>query len=71
MPVLKGSELALEAKEHRLVIRGLKKLLEETVDKMNELHEDDDERVFLTNDATLIDTMIIGFEQDYKDKYEK
>ncbi|BFM09575.1 hypothetical protein [Halioxenophilus aromaticivorans] len=63
--------MELEAKEHRLVIRGLKKLLEETVDKMNEMHEDDGERVFLSNDAMLIDTMIIGFEEEYKTKYEK
>ena len=41
----------LEAKEHRLVILGLKKLLEDTVEKMNALSDEDDERVHLSNDA--------------------
>lgn len=63
--------MELEAKEHRLVILGLKKLLEETVKKMNELHEEDDERIYLSNDAMLLDTMIIGFEEEYKRKHEK
>lgn len=61
----------LEAKEHRLVILGLKKLLEDTVEKMNVLSDEDDERVYLSNDAMLIDTMIEGFEEEYKLRFEK
>ncbi len=36
----------LEAKEHRFVIFGLKKLLEETASKMEDLSDEDDERVY-------------------------
>lgn len=63
----------LEAKEHRLVILGLKKLLEDTVEKMNALsdEDEDDERVHLSNDAMLIDTMIEGFEEEYRLRFEK
>ena len=63
--------MKLEAKEHRFVILGLKKLLEETVEKMHGLHEEDDERIYLSNDAMLLDTMINGFEEEYKEKYDK
>ena len=62
--------MELEAKEHRFIILGLKKLLEETIKKMDLLPEED-ERVYLSNDAMLIDTMIKGFEEEYKHKYEK
>lgn len=63
--------MELEAKEHRFVILGLKKLLEETVEKMSSLSEEDDERVYLSNDAMLIDTMVNSFEEEYRRKYEK
>lgn len=72
MPIaLKDLKMNLEAKEHRLVILGLKKLLEDTVEKMNVLSDEDDERVYLSNDAMLIDTMIEGFEEEYKLRFEK
>ncbi len=63
--------MELEAKEHRFVILGLKKLLEETVSKMEGLSDEDDERIYLSNDAMLIDTMINGFEEEYKQRYER
>ena len=63
--------MELEAKEHRLVILGLKKLLKETIEKMNAFSDEDDERIFLSNDAMLIDTMIKGFEEEYKLKFEQ
>jgi hypothetical protein len=68
---LKDIKMNLEAKEHRLVILGLKKLLEDTVEKMNDLSDEDDERVHLSNDAMLIDTMIEGFEEEYRLRFEK
>lgn len=61
--------MELEVKEMRLVILGLKKLLQGTLQKMEETSEDDDEHIFLSNDAMLIDTMIKSFEQEYKEKY--
>ena len=68
---LEENKMELEAKEHRFVIMGLKKLLQETTEKINTLPENDDERIHLSNDAMLIDTMINGFEGEYKRKYEK
>jgi hypothetical protein len=61
--------MELEAKETRMVILGLRKLLEDTRLRMLNLSEDDDEYAFLSNDATLIDSMIAGFEEEYKNKY--
>jgi hypothetical protein len=61
--------MELEAKEHRMVILGLKKLLEDTTSKMSELSEEDDDYVYLSNDAMLIDSMIQGFESEYQEKY--
>lgn len=61
----------LEAKELRLIILGLKKLLEDTVAKMNALSDEDDEWVHLSNDVMLIDTMINGFEEEYRLRFEK
>lgn len=61
--------MELEAKEQRLVILGLKKLLQETCDKMKFLSDEEDEYVFLSNDAMLIDTMIKGFEEEYQLKF--
>lgn len=69
--MLKDVQMNLEAKEHRLVILGLKKLLEDTVEKMNALSDEDDERIHLSNDAMLIDTMIEGFEEEYRLRFEK
>lgn len=69
--MLKGVQMNLEAKEQRLVILGLKKLLKDTVEKMNALSDEDDEWVNLSNDAMLIDTMINGFEEEYRLRFEK
>ena len=62
--------MKLEVKEYRIVILGLKKILEETVEKINLLSEEDDERVSLSNDAMLIDLMIKGFEEEYSEKFK-
>jgi hypothetical protein len=61
--------MELEAKEMRLVILGLKRLLEDTKNKIKEVSDEDDEYTFLTNDAMLLDTMISSFEEEYKSKY--
>jgi len=37
---------------------GLKKLLDETVEKINSLPEESEERIHLTNDTMLLDTMV-------------
>jgi len=61
--------MELEAKEMRMVILGLRKLLEDTQAKIKNLSENDDEYVFLSNDAMLIDTMIAGFKEEHQQKY--
>jgi hypothetical protein len=61
--------MELEAKEMRLVILGLKRLLEDTKNQIKEVSDEDDEYTFLTNDAMLLDTMISSFEEEYKSKY--
>ncbi|MCE2030133.1 hypothetical protein [Sessilibacter corallicola] len=63
--------MELQAKEHRLVILGLKKLLEDTTDKLNALSEESDEHMHLSNDAMLIDTMIESFQEEYSQKFQK
>ena len=63
--------MELQAKEQRLVILGLKKLLQETVEKMELISDEEDEYVYLSNDAMLIDTMIKGFEAEYQQKFER
>lgn len=68
--MIKVDCMKLEAKEHRIVILGLKRLLEETVEKMSYLSKEDDERVSLSNDAMLIDLMIKRFEEEYRVKFE-
>ena len=59
----------LAAKETRMVILGLKKLLEDTTEKMQNFSEEDDEYIFLANDAMLLDTMIHGFEEEYQQQF--
>jgi len=59
----------LEAKEARMVILGLRLLLKQTIDEMATLDEEDDEHVFLSNDAVLIDSMIGGLEAEYETKF--
>ena len=61
--------MELEAKEMRMVILGLKRLLEDTKNQIAEVSDEDDEYTFLTNDAMLLDTMISSFEEEYKSKY--
>lgn len=61
--------MELEAKEMRMVILGLKRLLEDTKNQIKEVSDEDDEYAFLTNDAMLLDTMISSFEEEYKLKY--
>lgn len=62
--------MELEAKEQRLVILGLKKLLQETIEEMKSHSDEDDEYVFLSNDAMLIESMIKGFEDEYRKKFD-
>ncbi len=62
--------MELEAKEHRLVILGLKRLLQDTIEKMESRSDEDDEYVFLSNDAMLIESMIKSFEEEYRAKFE-
>lgn len=62
--------MELEAKEHRIVILALKSLLQETLGKMKQLSDGDDEYLFLSNDAMLIDAMIQGYEEEYRQKYK-
>jgi hypothetical protein len=57
--------MQLQAKEHRLVILGLKKLLENTTNKLNGLSDESDEYMHLSNDAMLIDTMIESLQEEY------
>ncbi|WP_215395983.1 hypothetical protein [Rheinheimera oceanensis] len=61
--------MELQAKEQRLVILGLKKLLQETIERMELISDEEDEYVHLSNDAMLIDTMIKGFEEEYQLKF--
>ena len=61
--------MKLEAKEFRMVMLGLKSLLKETESKLLSTPEESDEYSDLVNDAALIDSMILGFEEDYKEKW--
>ena len=62
--------MELEAKEHRLVILGLKRLLQDTVEKMESNSDEDEEYSFLSNDAMLLESMIRVFEEEYRTKFE-
>ena len=61
--------MELEAKEMRMVILGLKRLLEDTKNQIAHVSDEDDEYTYLTNDAMLLDTMISSFEEEYRSKY--
>ena len=61
--------MKLEAKESRMVILGLKSLLKETESKLKLISEESDEYSELVNDAMLIETMILGLEEDYQVKW--
>lgn len=61
--------MELKAKEARIVILGLKKLLEDIQSQLRDLSEEEDEYAFLSNDAALVDIMISGFEEEYRIKY--
>ncbi len=61
--------MKLEAKEFRMVILGLKSLLKETESKLKLISEESDEYSELVNDAMLIETMILGLEEDYQVKW--
>lgn len=63
--------MELAAKETRIVILGLKKLLEDIQSQLRNLSEEDDEYAFLSNDAALVDIMISGFEEEYRTKYSE
>lgn len=63
--------MELEVKESRMVILGLQLLLKHTKDQMAELDDEDDEYVFLANDAVLLTIMIEGFEEEYESKFGK
>ena len=45
--------MELEAKEMRMVILGLKRLLEDTKNQIAHVSDEDDEYTYLTNDAML------------------
>jgi hypothetical protein len=64
-----GTNMELQAKETRMIILGLKKLLADTQAQFHALSDDDDDYAFLANDATLIDSMIAGFEEEYRQKF--
>jgi hypothetical protein len=61
--------MELEAKEMRMVILGLSRLLEDAKNQLKDLSDEDDDYVFLANDAMLLDTMIASFNEEYKSKY--
>lgn len=61
--------MEFQAKELRFVILGLKKLLDESKQKLEILSEDSDEFVYEANDAALIDQMINTLEEEYQRKY--
>lgn len=61
--------MELDVKETRMVILGLRLLLKQTMDQMAGLDEEDDERVFLSNDAALLTLMIEGYEVEYEAKF--
>ena len=63
--------MELEAKETRMVILGLKKLLNEVQSRPQGLSDEDDEYVFLANDAALLEVMISRFEDEYQIRYGK
>jgi hypothetical protein len=57
------------AKELRLVILGLKKLLAASQQKLAGLGSDSDEFAFEANDAALIELMINRLEEEYHRKH--
>lgn len=60
----------LEAKEMRMVILGLKSLLKDTENKLNSISEESDDYSYLINDISLIESMILGFSEEYESKYK-
>jgi hypothetical protein len=58
-----------QAKELRLVIRGLKKLHDESKVKLAELDSESDEYVHEANDAVLVELMINTLEDEYRRKF--
>ncbi len=61
--------MELQAKETRMVILGLKKLLADTQSTLDHLSNEEEEYVFLANDLVLLDSMVAGFEEEYRQKY--
>ncbi len=61
--------MELEAKETRIIIQALATLLENTQKQLDNISDDTDEYVHLSNDAMLIDTMILGFKEEYQTKF--
>jgi len=60
----------LEAKEMRMVILGLKSLLKDTEHKLKTIPEESDDDSNLINDISLIESMILGFSEEYESKYK-
>ncbi len=58
-----------QAKELRLVILGLKKLLDESKVKLKSHDSDSDEFIYEANDAALLELMISSLEEEYLRKY--
>lgn len=58
-----------QAKELRLVILGLKKLLAESQRRLAGLGSESDEFAFEANDAALIELMIGRLEEEYRRKH--
>ena len=61
--------MKLEAKETRMVVLALRMMLQDTIIKMQNLSDEEDEHVFLASDAMLLDTMIRGFENEYRERF--
>ena len=61
--------MELEAKETRFVILGLKKLIDDIKNQLEQISDEDDDYSYLVNDAVLIDAMIKAYEDEYQDKF--
>ena len=59
----------LQAKEMRMVILGLKSLLNETENKLNSMPDESDDYSSMVNDAALLESMILGFTEEYDSKF--
>jgi hypothetical protein len=65
------NQAGLDSKRNPHDHLGIEKLLADTQAQLHALSDDDDDDDYacLANDATLIDTMIAGFEEEYRQKF--